>query len=272
MASATRTVHGVKLGVVALGDIQPLAPTAKLRQAVEKGLHNRSTRGLASSTRPRERRSPRRSEAQLIASVFIPKGPIVSTRERTQPTETLSATGQAPIAPRFRLWCFRRPEHTPRPERSSPAALCEVIIARATVVGTHTFGKGVFQEEEPLSNGGALDITVGEYFTPNGRNLGGGGVKQGRGYPQKCTSHGVDTPHGLAVALSTLAAKVMSARRRSPRRRGERSPDAGARGRKPAAAGAPDGRAMIEALMLERGLARGFEPGAGARNGAAIAA
>ena len=32
----------------------------------------------------------------------------------------------------------------------------------------------------PLSNGGAIDITVGEYFTPNGRNLGGGGVKQRR--------------------------------------------------------------------------------------------
>ena len=52
---------------------------------------------------------------------------------------------------------------------------------RAEVVGTRTFGKGVFQEVEPLSNGGALDITVGEYFTPNGRNLGGGGVKQGEG-------------------------------------------------------------------------------------------
>ena len=52
---------------------------------------------------------------------------------------------------------------------------------RATVVGTHTYGKGVFQEIEPLPNGGALDITVGEYFTPSGRNLGGGGVREGAG-------------------------------------------------------------------------------------------
>ena len=52
---------------------------------------------------------------------------------------------------------------------------------RAEVVGTRTFGKGVFQEVRELSNGGALDITVGEYFTPDGRNLGGGGVKQGAG-------------------------------------------------------------------------------------------
>jgi len=80
------------------------------------------------------------------------------------------------------------------------------------VVGTHTFGKGVFQQEEPLANGGALDITVGEYFTPNGRNLGGGGVKQGAGvHPEVIVAHGVDTPHGLAVALNTLAAKLAAA-------------------------------------------------------------
>jgi carboxyl-terminal processing protease len=77
------------------------------------------------------------------------------------------------------------------------------------VVGVHSFGKGVFQEEEPLSNGGALDITVGEYFTPNGRNLGGGGIRQGAGVePEVAVPHGVDTSRGLAVALNTLAAKV----------------------------------------------------------------
>ena len=37
---------------------------------------------------------------------------------------------------------------------------------RATVVGTRTFGKGVFQEIRELPNGGALDITVGQYFLP----------------------------------------------------------------------------------------------------------
>ena len=67
----------------------------------------------------------------------------------------------------------------------------------------------MFQEEQPLSNGGALDITVGEYFTPSGRNLGGGGVREGAGItPEVLVAHGVDTARGLNVALGTLAAKL----------------------------------------------------------------
>ena len=67
------------------------------------------------------------------------------------------------------------------------ASAAEIVTAalqqrgRAKVVGTNTYGKGVFQEIEPLVDGAALDITVGEYFTPNGNNLGGGGVREGAG-------------------------------------------------------------------------------------------
>jgi carboxyl-terminal processing protease len=98
---------------------------------------------------------------------------------------------------------------------ANTASAAEIVTAalqdhrRATVVGTHTFGKGVYQDQQGLSNGGALDITVGEYFTPDGRNLGGGGVKQGAGViPNVAVPDGVDTEHGLTVALDTLVKKV----------------------------------------------------------------
>jgi carboxyl-terminal processing protease len=49
--------------------------------------------------------------------------------------------------------------------------------AGAPIVGTRSFGKGVFQQEVDLSNGGALKLTIGEYFTPDGKNLAGQGIE-----------------------------------------------------------------------------------------------
>jgi carboxyl-terminal processing protease len=202
VASETHTVHGVKLGVVALATFSPGAH-GEVRTAVEHELHRARARGIVLDLRANG--GGLVEEARLIASTFIAKGAIVTTRGRAQPTDTLTAAGDA-ISPSIPLVVL---------VDSNTASASEIVTAalqdhrRATVVGTHTFGKGVFQEEEPLSNGGALDITVGEYFTPNGRNLGGGGVKQGAGViPEVLVSHGVDTEHGLSVALDTLAAKV----------------------------------------------------------------
>ncbi len=45
------------------------------------------------------------------------------------------------------------------------------------MVGTRTYGKGVFQEVINLDNGGALDLTVGEFFTADGVSLAGEGLK-----------------------------------------------------------------------------------------------
>jgi carboxyl-terminal processing protease len=201
VASETTTVHGVKLGVVALATFSPGAH-GEVREAVEHALHG-GARGIVLDLRSNG--GGLVEEAQLIASIFIPSGTIVTTRGRTQPTQTFTATGDA-ISPRIPLVVL---------VDSNTASSAEIVTAalqdhrRASVVGTHTFGKGVFQEEQALSNGGALDITVGEYFTPNGRNLGGGGVRQGAGItPEALVPSGVDGAHGLDVALKTLAAKI----------------------------------------------------------------
>jgi carboxyl-terminal processing protease len=201
VASVAKTVHRIKLGVVALATFSPGAH-GEVRQAVEHELRA-GARGIVFDLRGNG--GGLVSEAQLIASVFIAKGTIVSTRGRTQPSQTLLASGDA----------IRSSIPVVVLVDANTASAAEIVTAalqdhhRATVVGTHTFGKGVFQEEQPLSNGGALDITVGEYFTPAGRNLGGGGVKQGAGItPEVLVRKGVDTDLGLSVALNTLAAKV----------------------------------------------------------------
>jgi carboxyl-terminal processing protease len=117
------------------------------------------------------------NEAVLVSSIFIPDGTIVSTDGRARPKRIFEATGNA-IDPKIPVVVL---------VNRGSASASEIVTGalkdrdRAEVVGTRTFGKGVFQEVRKLSNGGALDITVGEYFTPSGRNLGGGGVKQGAG-------------------------------------------------------------------------------------------
>jgi carboxyl-terminal processing protease len=146
-------------------------------------------------------------EARLIASIFLPEGPIVSTRGRAQPRRTLMATGGA-ISTKIPVVVLV--DH-------NTASASEIVTGalqdrdRAEVVGTNTFGKGVFQEVSTLPNGGALDLTVGQYFTPKGRNLGGGGVKPGAGI--KPDVHAVDDPRtrpdeALDAATRALAAKL----------------------------------------------------------------
>lgn len=42
---------------------------------------------------------------------------------------------------------------------------------RATIVGTKTFGKGIVQQVNPLSDGSGLNVTIAHYFTPNGTDI-----------------------------------------------------------------------------------------------------
>jgi len=117
------------------------------------------------------------SEAQLVASAFLRSGKIVTTKGRSVPERTLDATGD-PVVPSQPLVVL---------VDKGTASASEIVTGalqdrhRAKVVGTQTFGKGVFQEVIELSNGGALDITAGQYFLPSGRNLGGKGVATGSG-------------------------------------------------------------------------------------------
>jgi carboxyl-terminal processing protease len=106
-------------------------------------------------------------QAVLAASVFLPKDEVVvTTRSRTQGDSSHETVGEnLPAKPLVVL------------VDGGTASAAEILTAAladdgdATTVGETTYGKGVFQEEHSLSNGGALKMTVGEYFTPDGENL-----------------------------------------------------------------------------------------------------
>jgi carboxyl-terminal processing protease len=42
---------------------------------------------------------------------------------------------------------------------------------RGTIVGRRSFGKGLVQEQKPLSDGSALRLTIARYYTPTGRSI-----------------------------------------------------------------------------------------------------
>jgi carboxyl-terminal processing protease len=147
------------------------------------------------------------NEAVGVASVFIPDGTIVSTDGRARARHAYTATGGA------------IPRSVPvvvLVDRGT-ASSAEIVTGalqdrhRAEVVGTNTYGKGVFQEIRELPNGGALDLTVGQYFLPSGRNIGGRGVAEGRGIaPDVRASDNPDTTRrdeALDTALGQLAAE-----------------------------------------------------------------
>ena len=72
---------------------------------------------------------------------------------------------------------------------------------RAKVVGTRTFGKGLVQEVQRLSNGGVLDLTVANYYLPGGETISTKGIK-----PQIRAVDNPDTDRdeALPVALDEL--------------------------------------------------------------------
>jgi len=149
------------------------------------------------------------SEAINVASAFIADGEIMSAVQRGQPRRVYMARGDA-VAPEIPLVVLV--DH-------GTASSAEIVTAalqdhdRAKVVGTRTYGKGVFQITERLINGGALDFTIGQYFTPNGHNLGGGGATQGAGItPNVYASEASSAEHDgiLAAGERTVAAEVQS--------------------------------------------------------------
>lgn len=139
-------------------------------------------------------------EGVLVASIFQDSGPVVTIEGRERDRQTLDATGDAldtgPVA-------VLVDGNTASASEIVTAALKENDLA--TVIGTRTYGKGVFQEVIPLDAGGALDITVGEYLTADGTSILGKGVVPDERVVDPDPSDGDDVlDAGLAKVASEL--------------------------------------------------------------------
>lgn len=163
VSSRVVTVKGHKLGYIRMLSFSE-GVHALLANAVKK-IEREGAEGIVLDLRGNP--GGLLEEAVLSAGVFLPKGEVVvSTKSRTQGDSVHETSGgNLPKLPLVLL--------IDRGTASAAEILTAALAddAGATVVGTRSYGKGVFQEEKGLSNGGALKLTVGEYFTPKGVNL-----------------------------------------------------------------------------------------------------
>jgi carboxyl-terminal processing protease len=168
VSSKLETVGGKKLGYAHLATFSEGADVP-LRRAVRK-LQRQGARGLVLDLRGNG--GGLLEEAVLTAGIFLPEGEtVVSTDSRTQGHAVYKTKGgNLPPLPIVVLI----DRNTASAAEILTAALAD--DAGAKTVGTRSYGKGVFQQEMDLSNGGALKLTVGEYFTPDGTNLAGKGI------------------------------------------------------------------------------------------------
>jgi carboxyl-terminal processing protease len=141
-------------------------------------------------------------EAVAVSSLFIEDGEIVAVRGRHRAERTHDAEGDAIL-----------PQNVPVVTLvdGGSASASEIVTGalrdrgRAKVVGTRTFGKGLVQEVEHLSNGGVLDLTVANYYLPDGETISTKGIK-----PQVRAADNPDTDRdeALPVALDTLVREL----------------------------------------------------------------
>ena len=116
------------------------------------------------------------NEALKMADIFLPSGATIVTMEGRKGTNTNQryvSDGSQQIGQNLPVAIL---------VNGGTASASEIFAAalhdnhRATLVGTKTFGKGIFQTVFPFDDG-YVQLTTGHYYTPNGINIHGTGIE-----------------------------------------------------------------------------------------------
>jgi carboxyl-terminal processing protease len=143
-------------------------------------------------------------EAVDVASIFLDKGVVVTTEGLHSPKQTFEVTGGAYTdVPLYVL--------TDRFTASASEIVSGALQDedRATLIGETTFGKGLVQSLEPLSNGGALKVTTAVYLTPDGRDINETGILPDVTAPDDAATEVDET---VEAALDLIAGRPTSPR------------------------------------------------------------
>ena len=110
-------------------------------------------------------------EATDVAGAFLNGGTVVEFFKPGKSPEVFNAIGDGDSKTPLVVLIDR-----------GTASAAEIVAAalqdrnRAIIVGERTFGKAAVQDLTELSNGAAIELTIGYYLTPNGKRLEGQGL------------------------------------------------------------------------------------------------
>lgn len=161
--------HGTKVGYVSLSSFATGAGT-RVHEAVA-ALQRRGAQWIVFDLR--DNGGGLVSEAQSVASDFLPAGKVVVITQGTHSTkDVIKTTGGTPTTLPLVVLV-----------NDNTASASEIVTGalqdygRGTVIGSKTFGKGVVQTVLPLSGGAELKITIASYRTPLGRDINHKGIE-----------------------------------------------------------------------------------------------
>jgi carboxyl-terminal processing protease len=106
------------------------------------------------------------NDAIKVADEFLPVGETIVSTKGKRINKTVKATKEIGMLENIKLVVLMD-------ENSASAS--EIVAGaiqdndRGTLLGRRTFGKGLVQEEQRLSDGSTLRLTIARYYTPSGR-------------------------------------------------------------------------------------------------------
>ena len=141
-------------------------------------------------------------EAVEVAGVFLDGGAVVTVERRGAAANTLEALGVGDVTTPLVVLVD-----------SGTASAAEILAGalqdrnRAVVVGGRTFGKGSVQEPARLSDGSAIELTVGRYLLPSGRAVDDVGIEPDVQIPTNAAAtlaerRAIEVLSGLTAAMS----------------------------------------------------------------------
>lgn len=141
-------------------------------------------------------------EGVETASVFLDGGLVVTFERRSSPPLQMDAGAGGDIGTPLAVLVD-----------GGTASAAEVVTGalqdrgRGVIVGARTFGKGSVQEPTELTDGSAIEFTVGSYLTPAGRSLDGVGISPDVPVPSTTPSSVAE-----AQAVEVLSGLIADAR------------------------------------------------------------